>query len=92
MAIEAWNNTAYDGRKLRGIVRRCYNHLDRLSKKKNPDWDDIFNKVEVMSRISHRHAKLIDTHNLEERTENIEKLLQHIPQPILAEAKAKAGI
>lgn len=92
MATEAWNDTAYDGRKLRSLMRRAYNYLDKQTKTKNPDWDKIFLKMEAMSRMSNRHAKLIDTHELEERTSNIEKLLEHIPQPILAEAKAKAGI
>ncbi len=92
MTTEAWDDPAYDGRQLRGLMRRAYNYLNKETKKTKPDWDKIFLKLEAMSRMSHRHVKLIDITQLEERTANIEKLLEYIPQPMLTEAKAKAGI
>lgn len=92
MGTEAWNDSSYDGRKLRGLMRRAYNYIDRETKKTNADWDKIFPKIEALSRMSHRHVKLIDMVELEERTRSIEKLLEHIPQSIISEAKVKAGL
>ena len=92
MATEAWNDSSYDGRKLRGLMRRAYNYLDKETKKANCDWDKAIPKIEALSRVSHRHVKLIDMTELEERTANIEKLLDHIPQSVISEAKVKAGL
>ena len=92
MGTEAWNDSSYDGRKLRGLMRRAYNYLDKESKKTNPDWDKLLPKIESMSRMSHRHVKLIDVTELEERTANIEELLKYIPQSVISEAKVKAGL
>ena len=89
---DTWDDPAYDGRKLRGLMRRCYNYLDKETKKKNPDWDKLFPKIESVSRMSQRHVKLIDVTELEERTANIEELLKHIPQSVISEAKVKAGL
>ncbi len=87
-----WDDSSFDGRKLRGLMKRAYKHLEKEADKKGADWDKLIPKIEALSRISHRHVKLIDVTQLEERTANIEKLLEHIPQTIIAEAKSKAGL
>jgi len=92
MGVSAWTDLSFDGKEIRKITRRLYHNLDVASKAKNPDWDKITTKLEAVSRVSLRHAKIVEIVDTQPRIKNLEKLIESIPAHILAEAKAKIGI
>ena len=92
MTTEAWHDMSYDGKQLRKYLRRLYKAIDKESKKANPDWDKLNVRIEVAARVAKAQKIIVNFSNVQERLENIEKLMDHMKPSELAELKARAGI
>ena len=86
---EKWTDLSFEGKAIRRNFRFLDTTINKLCKQKDPDIDKILRLMEGLSRIAVRQIKLIEFVYLIPRLQYIEKLLDHIPSDVIAEAKAR---
>ena len=85
-----WSDLRHEGAHLRNIHNRLFKRIKKYDG--NGDDEMLLKTVEKMCTLTNTQHKLVSNIRYEQRLEDIEAILQHIPVEQIVEAKRKAGI